>query len=708
VAGSLGEAQLQLTVDQTAFSAGLSKAAAEASRKGAQIQNALQAKQTKVDSNQELINRLQKEALSADSSRAALIRQRIGYLQAENKEQQRGIGLLKQKLAENNALTASLQKQAAANSLSAKFDQASSRVSGTAGALASVAAAVGAAALFKGAIDQAVELESITRRLSNTLGKDGAGAALNFTKGLADQLGLSFKALSGSFASFTAAATGAGVPLQQQKELFAAVAKAGQALGLSSDEISGSLLALQQVASKGTVQMEELRGQLGERLPIAFAAAAKGLGVTQQELIKLVESGQLASSRFFPALTKGLNEMTAGAGGAETAAQSFQKLQNAWEELQAAFGQSLLPMVIDQVKNLQAAVEGLGRKFSADQLGFGTGGAGFLGIIPDKAITAVESLKLIGQQANLSSKEMRALWYDALKAQGIKNPGLANDQQIDGVIAKTRELAALRQRNTVDINAEAAESQRLLAISAARVEAEGKLLKPAQERLQAIQAVAGLEGGARQVAEAQLGIDQARAKYAQARAAADKASGQQGNEAGAAKLEATAEAAGIDLKAAMIQGGEAMKQAARDAADQLKQAGDQLKGTLRSNLDLMNEGIRKRVIDDARKSLNSSLATGRYDDKAVLSQVKTNQDMIDMATKLEGINASFSNYEKAQNNVAKVQEQLGVSFADLGVKLDETASSLITLSKKDWTVYVNGQGVAGYGDMVAAMNRGIS
>ena len=204
-------------------------------------------------------------------------------------------------------------------------------------------------------------------------------------------------------------------------------------------------------------------------------------------------------------MTKGLNEMTAGTGGAETAAQSFQKLQNAWEELQVAFGQSLLPMVIEQVKNLQAAVEGLGRKFSADQLGFGTGGAGFLGIIPDKAITAVESLKAIGQQANLSSKEMRALWYDALKTQGIKNPGLANDKQIDGVIAKTRELATLRKRNTVDVNAEAAESQRLLAISAARVEAEGKLLKPAEERLRAIQAVAGLEGGARQVAEAQLG-----------------------------------------------------------------------------------------------------------------------------------------------------------------------------------------------------------
>lgn len=588
------------------------------------------------------------------------------------------------------------------------FQKLNGATIGLSGAIAGIGSAIGVGALFKGAIDEAVQLETITRKLANTLGKDGAGAAIGFTKGLADQLGLSFKDLAGAFASFTAAASGAGVPLQQQKDLFAAVAKAGQSLGLSSYEISGSLLALQQVASKGTVQMEELRGQLGERLPIAFAAAAKGLGVTQQELIKLVESGQLASTRFFPALTKGLNEMTAGAGGAETTAQSFQKLQNSWEELQASFGQSLIPFVVEQVKNLQAAVEGLGRKLETDKLGFSTGATGFLGIIPDAAIEATESLKIIGREANLSSKEMRALWYDALKAKGIKNPGLANEKQIQGVIEKTRELADLRKRGGVDINKEAAESQRLLGISAARVEAENKLLKPAQERLKSAMALQGLEGGARQVAEAQLAIDLAREKAAKARAEADKASGQQGNEAGAAKLEVAAQAAAADLNAAMIASGEAMKAAAKSAADELKAAGDQLKGTLRSNLDLLNAGIRQKVIEDARKSLNSSLATGRYDTKAITSQIKTNQDLIDMATKLEGINTSFDNYSKAQDNVAKVQEQLGVSFGDLGVKLDETASAIIGLASKDWNVYVNGTSVSGIGDMVSAMNRGIS
>jgi tape measure domain-containing protein len=586
------------------------------------------------------------------------------------------------------------------------FQRANQATIGLSTAIAGIAGAAAVGSLFKTAINEAVQLETISRRLTNTLGKQGAGQALSFTKGLADQLGLSFKTLSGTFASFTAAASGAGVPLQQQKDLFAAVAKAGQSLGLSNEQISGSFLALQQVAAKGTVQMEELRGQLGERLPIAFAAAAKGLGRTQQELIKLVETGQLSSSQFFPALTRGLNEMTAGAGGAETAAQNFQKLQNAWDELMASFGQSLLPLVIEHVKNLGVVVEGLGRKFEADKLGFGTGGAGLLGILSDQAINATESLKAIGREAGLSSKELRALWYDALKAEGIKNPALANDQSIQRVLDKTKELAAARSKGKTDINAEAAEAQRLLGIAAARSDAEQKVLAPAKERLRVAQTLNALDGPARQAAEANLAIDIARAKYAKARAEADKASSQPGNEAGTAKLQAAADAAGADLNAAMLTAGEAMKAAAKDAAEQLKSAGESLKGSLRSNLDLLNGPIRQKVLEEARNSLNQSLSTGRYDAQAVNAGIKTNQDLLAMASKLEGINASFDAYDKAQAQVAKTQEQLGVSFTDLGVKLDQTAAEMASLAKKDWNVYVNGQNVSGYGEMVAAMNRG--
>ena len=173
MAGSLGEAQLQLTVDQTAFSTGLSKAAAEASRKGAQIQKALESRQARVDGNQELVKRLQKEALSADASRKALIAQRIGYIRLENAEQAKGIAILKAKLAENNKLVDSY-RQAGTGAQSA-FRKLNGVTVGLSAALGGLFAGAGAGAFLKSAINEAVQLEAITRKLANTLGKDGAG-----------------------------------------------------------------------------------------------------------------------------------------------------------------------------------------------------------------------------------------------------------------------------------------------------------------------------------------------------------------------------------------------------------------------------------------------------------------------------------------------------------------------------------------------------
>ena len=288
--------------------------------------------------------------------------------------------------------------------------------------IAAFASIAGAITLFRGVIDQAVRLETITRKLSNTLGPQGAAGALAFTKELSDRLGLSYTTLAGTFGGFTAAATAANVPIQVQKDLFAAVAKSAQSLGLSNDELQGSLLALQQIASKGTVSMEELRQQLGERLPIAFGAAANGLGVTQQELIKLVESGRLTAAEFFPALTKGLNELTAGAGGAATAAQNFQILSNAWEELQASFGTSLLPEVIKQVKNLTGVLNGIGVAQEANLIGLGTrfGLLGnLLGDVSVQGAQAVGALKALQSQFGLTDQESRNLFAAAAKEVGV-------------------------------------------------------------------------------------------------------------------------------------------------------------------------------------------------------------------------------------------------------------------------------------------------
>ncbi len=400
-----------------------------------------------------------------------------------------------------------------------EVDKALSQTANAAKGLSGVFAGLGAlgagaavAGFLKGSVDKAVELETISRKLSNTLGPQGAAGALGFARETADTLGLSFKDLANNFGSFTAAATAAGVPLKQQKDLFAAVAKSGQALGLSNDEISGSLLALQQVASKGTVSMEELRGQLGERLPIALAATAKGLGVSQQELIKLVESGRLTSSEFFPAITKGLNELSAGAGGAATAAQSFAKLKNAFDDLQASFGATLLPAVTKSVNELTKALEYVQKQGAAREL------RESFGVTAQEADKLAENLKEVEKQFGLSSTESKMLLGLAIANTGASrdwfgelNLGGEQFARIQGEIGILAKDFASKQRDIVgETNAAiAAEAQRL-AEAKKQNEEKAKELATQGQLAEAVQKTLKAEiDGRVQVQQAGLNLGQA-------------------------------------------------------------------------------------------------------------------------------------------------------------------------------------------------------
>ena len=292
-----------------------------------------------------------------------------------------------------------------------------------------VAGAVAAAQSFGGFIKAATELEGITRKLSNTLGDQGAQKALGDLRVLSERLGISFTVLADSFGGFTAAASAAGISLSVQKDLFEAVSTSAQRLGLSNDAINGSLLALQQVAAKGTVQMEELRGQLGERLPTAFAATAKGLGISNRELIKLVESGKLTANQFFPALTKGLTELNGtGGGGVLTADQNFATFRDRLKDLQAEFGKDFLPGVVATVKQLTELLKEISiQKRSADIGGsFG--------------LTGLQSDQIVGRQIDAE----RRLGLSREQSKNIVSDAIAAADRRAGGVDKTRNLFGQR------------------------------------------------------------------------------------------------------------------------------------------------------------------------------------------------------------------------------------------------------------------------
>lgn len=175
-------------------------------------------------------------------------------------------------------------------------------------------------------IDTNKKMESLRLGLS-TVYKSTSTAAdqINFLARTANTAGVSINDISGSFLKFSASMTEAKVPLQQTNDLFASVTRTAGTLGLSGEQVTHILDALGQMAAKGTVSMEELRQQLGDSLPGALSVAARGLGITEQQLVKLVESGGLLSRDLFPALTRGLQTMS---GEVNTFSATWERLKN--------------------------------------------------------------------------------------------------------------------------------------------------------------------------------------------------------------------------------------------------------------------------------------------------------------------------------------------------------------------------------------------
>ncbi len=73
------------------------------------------------------------------------------------------------------------------------------------------------------------------------------------------------------------------------------------------------------MVSKGRVQAEELRGQFGERLPGAYQAAARAMGMTTQELAKATEQGEIVAEDLLPKLSEELLRMANSGGQLEAA-----------------------------------------------------------------------------------------------------------------------------------------------------------------------------------------------------------------------------------------------------------------------------------------------------------------------------------------------------------------------------------------------------
>lgn len=185
-----------------------------------------------------------------------------------------------------------------------------------------------------------VAMDSASRTMAYSTGNASGGMA--FARKVAMDLGQELVATTKMFSLFAASAKGTSLEGYKTEQVFRSIASASTVMGLSTDETKGTLIALGQMISKGTVQAEELKRQLGNRLPGAFQIAARAMGMTTAELQKAMEKGEVMASTFLPKFAVELNRALGDAP--RTASQSFQsninRMKIAWTDLLLKIGEA--------------------------------------------------------------------------------------------------------------------------------------------------------------------------------------------------------------------------------------------------------------------------------------------------------------------------------------------------------------------------------
>lgn len=219
----------------------------------------------------------------------------------------------------------SINGNKAANSL----DSLSSAAVKTAGAFISMQAVL---ASYQKIMEIGLQRASAERSIDFVFDKD-AGQVKEFTKSLAQTTGLDIAELQSQFAGFGASAK-ESMGIQGSEELFKNMIGYARLMGRSEEEIKRALTALSQMAGKGQIMAEELKGQLAEAVPGMVQVFAKATGKSEQELFDAMKKGALKSSDTLQKVTQELNKQITAKGGWKAISESTQaqlgNLKNSW------------------------------------------------------------------------------------------------------------------------------------------------------------------------------------------------------------------------------------------------------------------------------------------------------------------------------------------------------------------------------------------
>jgi tape measure domain-containing protein len=212
-------------------------------------------------------------------------------------------------------------------------------------------------------VDAFRQAEAASNRLGAVFKQDTrlVSQELQFLTIQADRLGLGFGLLADEYSKFAIAASSAGLTITDTRDAFLSLAETARVNKLDTEQLSGVYLAFTQILSKGKFTSEEVRRQLGDRLPGAFNILADAIGVTGAELDRLLAAGELRSDA--DTLLKFTDELRKRFGGQLGASISsttaeLDRFKNTIFQAQLAIGRGgFIEGLTETVRELNAAFQ---------------------------------------------------------------------------------------------------------------------------------------------------------------------------------------------------------------------------------------------------------------------------------------------------------------------------------------------------------------
>ena len=190
----------------------------------------------------------------------------------------------------------------------------------------------------------------------NTIGEisptaEEAGASSQFILDIVEKYNVPLQSARDGFVKLYASMQPAGFSGDEIRDLFLGISQTAATFGMSADKVDRVNYAFAQMASKGQVMSEELKGQLGDVLPGAMAIFAEAAGFKGPEAIskfsEALEDGVYKGGAMKTLLTNvGVIMRQEFGPGAEGAARTFQGVMNRMQNSTKLLYESFEPVAV--------------------------------------------------------------------------------------------------------------------------------------------------------------------------------------------------------------------------------------------------------------------------------------------------------------------------------------------------------------------------